>query len=188
MTSLPAVAIFGSSRTEPGSAAWSEAQAAGARCARAGLTVVTGGYGGTMEAASKGAAEVGGRVVGVTAAGLFRSRSGANPHVSHEIAASSITERIGIFTDLAAGAVVLPGSIGTAAELVVAWNINHVVRRHGGTRFPTVAVGEEWRDFHDLLAGPLGADGDDVHVTDTTDQALDWLLDQPELARIQPKA
>lgn len=177
----PAVAIFGSSQAESGSAAWNEAATVGARCARAGLTVVTGGYGGTMEAASKGAAEARGRVVGVTAAGLFRNRSGANPHVTHEIAANSIPERIGILTDLASGAVVLPGSIGTAAELVVAWNMNHVARRHGGTRFPTVAVGEEWRVFHELLAGSLGADGGDVHIADTTGEALDWLLDQPEL-------
>ncbi|HUG31357.1 MAG TPA: LOG family protein [Acidimicrobiia bacterium] len=181
MKTQPAVAIFGSSRTESGSPAWHEAEAAGARCARAGLTVVTGGYGGTMAAASKGAAEADGRVVGVTAAGLFRGRSGANPHVTHEIAANSITERIGILTDLASGALVLPGSIGTAAELVVAWNINHVARSHVGTRFPTVAIGEEWRLFHDLLTGRLSADGDDVHIADTTDGALDWLLDQPEM-------
>lgn len=144
--------------------------------------MVTGGYGGTMEAASKGAAEAGGRVVGVTAAGLFRSRAGANPYVTHEIAARSITERIEILTDIAGGVLVLPGSIGTIAELVIAWNINHIVRRHGGTRLPTVAVGAEWRQFRDFVTGPLGAD-DDIHVTDHTTDALDWLLDQPEMRR-----
>jgi uncharacterized protein (TIGR00725 family) len=176
-----AVAIFGSSRIEPGSVPWREAEEAGARCARAGLTVVTGGYGGSMEAASKGAAGVGGRVVGVTAGGLFRTRSGANPHVTHEIAAQSITDRIGIITDIARGALVLPGSIGTTAELVIAWNINDIVRRHGGTRFPTVAVGEEWREFKILVSERLGAEPDDIHVVDKADEALDWLLDQPEL-------
>lgn len=181
MTSRRAVAIFGSSQTEPGSSTWTDAENAGARCARAGLTVVTGGYGGTMEAASKGAAEEGGRVVGVTAGGLFRNRGGANAHVTHEIAARSITERIGILTDIAGGALVLPGSIGTTAELVIAWNINHIVRRHGGTRFPTVAVGEGWREFQRLVSTKLGADDGDVHLADRVEEALDWLLDQPEL-------
>lgn len=181
MISERAVAIFGSSRTEPGSVPWGEAERAGARCARTGLTVVTGGYGGSMEAASKGAAGEGGRVVGVTAGGLFRSRTGANPHVTHEIAAQSITDRIGILTEIARGALVLPGSIGTTAELVIAWNINDIARRHGGNRFPTVAVGEEWRDFRSLVSGRLGAEPSDIQVMGNVDQALDWLLDQPEL-------
>lgn len=181
MTGERAVAIFGSSRTDPGSILWREAEEAGARCARAGLTVVTGGYGGSMEAASKGAAREGGRVVGVTAGGLFRTRTGANPYVTHEIAAQSITERIGILIDIARGALILPGSIGTTAELVIAWNINDIARRHGGTRFPTVAVGEEWREFRSLVSGRLGAEPNDIHVVDDADAALDWLLDQPEL-------
>lgn len=182
MTVEQAVAIFGSSRAAPGSVPWQEAEKAGARCARAGLTVVTGGYGGSMEAASKGAAGEGGRVVGVTAGGLFRTRTGANPHVTHEIVAQTITDRIGILTEIARGALVLPGSIGTTAELVIAWNINDIVRRHGGTRLPTVAVGEEWQDFCGLVSARLGAEPNDIQVADDVDQALDWLLGQPELS------
>lgn len=175
------MAIFGSSRSEPGSPAWRDAEQAGARCARAGLAVVTGGYGGTMEAASKGAAESGGQVVGVIAGSMFRTRGGANPHVTHEIGARSITERIGIITEIASGALVLPGSIGTTAELVIAWNINDIARRHGGTRFPTVAVGVEWREFSFLVSEKLGASNGDIHLVDGVGEGLDWLLDQPEL-------
>lgn len=158
-----------------------DAERAGERCARAGLIVLTGGYGGTMEAASRGAVQAGGRVVGVTAADLFPDRAGANPHVTHEIAARGITERIGILTDLARGALVLPGSVGTIAELVIAWNINHIARLNRGTRLPTVAVGDDWRDFRNLLTGRMEANGEDIHIADTADEALDWLLAQPEL-------
>jgi hypothetical protein len=63
---------------------------------------------------------------------------------------------------------------------VIAWNINHIVRRNGGTRFPTVAVGEGWNELWALLTGTLGAHGGELHVTMTTGEALDWLLDQPE--------
>lgn len=182
MTEDRAVAIFGSSRTDPGSSAWGEAEAAGARLAGAGLIVVTGGYGGSMEAASKGAAAAGGRVVGVTAPELFPDRAGANHHISHEITASSLHERIGILTQVAHGALVLPGSIGTATELLITWNINHIARIHGGTRFPTVAVGTGWNRLSSLLTEDLEADGTDVHIVATAEAGVDWLLDQPELA------
>lgn len=180
--SQKAVAIFGSSQTEPGSAGWIDAENAGIRLGGAGFDIVTGGYGGTMEAASKGATSTGRRAIGVTVPGLFTQRTGPNPYVSEEIEAKTITDRLGVLTSLAVGALVLPGSIGTAAELVVAWNINHVVRRHGGERFPTVAVGQGWRELCELLERGLGASGGDIQRAATAEEGVDWLLGQPELA------
>ena len=69
MTTTEAVAVFGSSQTEPGSLEWEEARRAGTRLGEAGYAVITGGYGGTMEAVSSGAADAGGHVIGVTAPG-----------------------------------------------------------------------------------------------------------------------
>jgi uncharacterized protein (TIGR00730 family) len=176
-----AVAVFGSSQTRRGSGEWAEAEDVGRRIAGAGLGVVTGGYGGTMEAASLGAARAGGQVIGVTAPDLFAQRSGANPHVTREIEAVTLTERIEILTNLAAGALVLPGSIGTAAELMIVWNINHITRRSGGQRLPTAAVGSVWRELRDLLVTDTGATGEDIHLAHDGDEALTWLLSQPEL-------
>lgn len=175
-----AVAIFGSSAIKPQSDEWVEAEQTGRRCAEAGLAVVTGGYGGTMEAASKGAHLAGGEVIGVTAPALFPGRPGANQYVTREIEAETLTDRIGILASLAAGVVVLPGSIGTAAELVIAWNLNHVSRGKGEGRLPTVAVGDGWRGLWQLATSTLGASGEDVHVVDSADEAVDWLLEQPE--------
>ncbi|HUF95475.1 MAG TPA: DNA-binding protein, partial [Acidimicrobiia bacterium] len=76
-----AVAVFGSSDTSTDSPDWLEAVAVGESLARAGFAVVTGGYGGTMEAVSLGAAQSGGRAVGVTVSSMFPGRSGANSHV-----------------------------------------------------------------------------------------------------------
>lgn len=182
MTTASVVAIFGSSATEPGSSEWDDAEQAGRRCAEAGLAVITGGYGGTMEAASKGANLAGGEAIGVTVPTLFPTRSGANPYVTREIEAKSLAERIGVLTNLANGVIVLPGSIGTAAELLVAWNLNHVGRRNGGRRLPTVAVGPTWLQFWELATGTLGAFGEDVHLVDTSGKAVDWLLAQLETA------
>ena len=61
------VSVFGGSAPKPGSApSYAEAQALGAALAQAGWTVATGGYSGVMEAASRGACEAGGHVIGVT--------------------------------------------------------------------------------------------------------------------------
>lgn len=154
---------------------------AGSRCAAQGYDVVTGGYGGAMEAASRGAVQAGGRVIGVTAPDLFPTRSGANSYVSNEIRAKSLTERIGILADLADGAIVLPGSIGTIAELVIVWNLNHIARANRSVRLPTVAVGKGWDELCNLLTGRLGACGDDIHVVHSVADAVSWLSAQPEI-------
>jgi uncharacterized protein (TIGR00725 family) len=137
------VAVFGSSQTELDSEEWADAVSVGARLAAAGVTVVTGGYGGTMEAVSSGAAEAGGRVVGVTAPTLFPKRSGANPYVHELVEASSLAHRIDVMMSRADATLSLPGSLGTATELLMAWNINHIKRRMDDRLFPSAAVGEQ---------------------------------------------
>lgn len=175
------VAVFGSSAALPDAAEWAEAEKVGARLAESGYAVVTGGYSGVMEAVSRGASRAGGRAIGVTAPELFAARAGANPYVTEERPVGTLTERIGELVGLASGIIVLPGSIGTAAELVIAWNLNHVRRNNGGHRIPTVAVGEGWREMWELLTSRMGAVGVDIHVVDTASEAVGWLLAQPEI-------
>jgi hypothetical protein len=67
------------------------------------------------------------------------------------------------------------------AELVVAWNLNHIARRNGGRRLPTAAVGAGWGELWRLLTEELGAFGDDIHRVASVDEAVDWLLEQPEI-------
>jgi uncharacterized protein (TIGR00730 family) len=177
----PVVAVFGSSATEPGSPAWEEAESTGRKLAQAGLGVVTGGYGGSMEAVSQGAAGTGGEVVGVTAPLLFPDRPGANPHVGRLVEAETLLERIGAMFDRACGVIALPGTIGTATELLIAWNLNHIARYARAGRIPTAAVGMGWRALHELMSRRIGAFPGDVHVVETADQAVEWLLVQPEV-------
>ena len=170
------MAVFGSSQTDPGSADWEHAQRAGERLARAGLDVITGGYGGTMEAVSRGAAEAGGHVVGVTAPDLFPGRSSANPYVHELIEASSLAGRIDLMMRRSAATLALPGSIGTAAELLISWNTNHIVRRSGGTPFPAAAVGPGWRAVGRALVDVVGAVEADIFWADTVDDGVDWIV------------
>src|SRR5436190_20765313 len=61
------ITVFGSSRPQDGDADYSDARSLGGELARAGFAVCSGGYGGVMEAVSRGVKEAGGKTYGVTA-------------------------------------------------------------------------------------------------------------------------
>ncbi|MDH4120015.1 MAG: LOG family protein [Acidimicrobiia bacterium] len=151
------VSVFGSSTLDAAEPGYAEAVDLGAALARAGVWVATGGYGGTMEAVSKGAAGVGGHVIGVTAPAVFPGRAGANGFVTEEIRAATIAERIGALIDRADAYIALPGSLGTATELVVAWNERYLAPASGAPVKPLVAVGPGWRTFVDWMSMAFGA-------------------------------
>lgn len=177
-TTPPAVAVFGSSGTAPGTAEWVDAERCGRLLAERGYTVVTGGYGGTMHAASAGAAAAGGRVIGVTAPGVFPGRAGANPFVAEERPAATLTERIHDMMTMTAASIALPGSIGTFTELMVAWNVAFVARFNGATPAPVVVVGDLWRELIELAAARLATDGTLVRCVPDVDAAVAAVADR----------
>lgn len=168
--------MFGSSQTEPDSTEWEEAHRAGARIAGEGFAVITGGYGGTMEAVSSGAAGAGGHVIGVTAPILFPDRSTPNPYVHEVIEASSLANRIDIMMQRSTATLALPGSIGTAAELLISWNTNHILRQGGATPRVSVAVGPGWKALARALVDMAGAFEGDLVWADTVDEGVEWIL------------
>jgi uncharacterized protein (TIGR00730 family) len=164
--------VFGASGTAPDSNEWRAAERCGRLLAGCGYAVVTGGYGGTMQAASAGAAAAGGHVIGVTAPTVFPGRSGANPFVADERPAASLTERIHHMMAMSSAAIALPGSIGTFTELMVAWNLAFVARFNGAAPAPVVAVGEVWRELIELASGRLVTDGSLVRCVSDVDAAV----------------
>jgi uncharacterized protein (TIGR00725 family) len=171
-----AIAVFGSSMTEQGTAEWSDAWRAGKRIATSGYAVITGGYGGTMEAVSGGAAEAHGHVIGVTAPVLFPDRSTPNPYVTEVIEAISLANRIDIMMDRSVATLALPGSIGTATELLISWNTNHILRQGGAVPRLSVAVGPGWKALARALVEETGAYEDDLKWADTVDEGVDWIV------------
>lgn len=154
------VSVFGGSTALPGEPLYETARALGAGLADAGYTVATGGYGGTMEATSRGAAEAGGHVVGITAPSLFPNRPGANQWVGEERQHTTLLNRINDLVENSEAAVVLPGSIGTFAELVAFWNHSYIARFSGTPERPLVAIGSPWDSLVPELALRLQTDGD----------------------------
>jgi len=138
------IAVFGASRSAEGDGHYEAATRCGRLLAHAGFAVATGGYSGAMEAVSRGAKDAGGHVVGVTAPSVFPDRARANDHLTTETPAASLVERIGLLADGTAGSIALWGSLGTAAELIVAWNLAYVAPFSNANPKPIIAVGEPW--------------------------------------------
>jgi uncharacterized protein (TIGR00730 family) len=139
------VSVFGASAPKPGSAAYVEAMTMGRLLAEAGYTVATGGYGGVMEAASRGAAEAGGQVIGVTCALIENWREGlaANRWVHEEVRFASLRERLFHLVSLCDAAVALGGGIGTLSEVSFMWSMAQTGEI---ARKPLVLVGPLWRE------------------------------------------
>ncbi len=154
----PQIAVFGASTTPSDHPDYVTAVRCGVLLAESGYDVATGGYGGLMEAVSRGASSAGGHVIGITAPGIFPSRIGANQFVSEERAALTLTERIHDLMESSDGVIALQGNIGTLTEMMVAWNAAFIDALDGGPARPVVAVGDTWRDFVEMIGERLRTD------------------------------
>ena len=163
------MAVFGASAVVEGSPAYERAAACGRQLAEAGFGVITGGYGGVMEAASRGAHSAGGRVVGVTVPSVFVTRRGPNDFVGEEVKAASLTERLHVLMDRSVAQILLEPSLGTLNELLVAWTRRSVSPIDPG---PVVTVGARWDATVDSLAADFGADRTLVTNVETVDDAV----------------
>ena len=160
------ITVFGSSKPREGDPDYEDARQLGARIAVSGHTVVTGGYMGTMEAVSRGAAEVGGHVIGVTCAQIERWRNaGANPWVCEELRCETLNERLDRLITICDAAIALPGGPGTLVEVSLFWNLLAI---QALPPRPLVLVGAAWRDVFEHYRRNLG---DYVNPSDWS-----WLL------------
>ena len=166
------VAVFGASSPRPGDASYDVGVRCGRLLAEAGYAVATGGYAGLMEAVSLGARQVGGRVIGVTVPDVFPDRPGGNQHLTEETRAATLLERIHEMVEVSVASIALPGSLGTATELLVAWNLAYVSRFTNASPKPVIAVGDQWRHLIPLLTEDLETDGSLVTLVDTVDEAV----------------
>lgn len=142
--SEPVIAVFGSSSPQPDSMPYAEARRLGQLLAEAGFAVATGGYGGTMAAVSRGAAEVGGRVIGVTSSQIEKWRPiPANEWVAEEIKYDTLSDRLLHLVKQYQGMIALPGGIGTLSEVSLAWSL---MQTGEAPQRPLVLLGPLWRE------------------------------------------
>ena len=166
------IGIYGSANTQPGSPDYQDAYRLGAALAAAGYPVMTGGYGGVMGAISRGAAEAGGHVIGVTV-GLFKQRGLVpNPFLTEEVHLSTLAERLNYLIVKPDAYVFLKGGAGTLSELALCWSLIQVAEVPPR---PLVLVGAMWREFVTSFAKVSTISQDDVRrltIVDTVDDVI----------------
>lgn len=149
------IAVFGASHyPAPDHPDWTKFSEFGAALAREGYTVLTGGYEGIMGSFSQGAFEAEGEVIGVTCKSLeeWHSNVVPNPHLTQEIAEPSLMHRIDTIIRRSDAYIIMPGGVGTLAELTCCWNmisVEEVPLR------PVILFGPQWaallQAFYDTL-------------------------------------
>jgi uncharacterized protein (TIGR00730 family) len=148
------ITVFGGSQPKEGDAAYTEAYQLGKLLAESGHAVLTGGYIGTMEAASKGAYEAGGHVIGVTCREIERWRKiSANAWVREERKFETLQERLNGLIAGCDAALALPGGPGTLTEIGLMWNLMVIEAIH---RRPLILVGRGWQSMLDQAYQEMG--------------------------------
>jgi uncharacterized protein (TIGR00730 family) len=156
----PAVAIFGSARTQPGTREYLTAQAIAAGLVKAGYAVITGGGPSIMEAANKGAVEASGVSVGL---GIeLPMEMGLNDYVEIGMEFRYFFARKTCFIKYSQAFVVMPGGYGSMDELFEALTL---VATGKITKFPIVLVGRSyWSGLLSWLQDTVLAEGKIGHA------------------------
>lgn len=177
----PAVSIFGSARTSPGHPHYKMAEETAEGLTKAGFTVITGGGGGIMEAANKGAFNVGGTSVGLNIE--LPMEQVPNKFQTLPLHFRYFFCRKVMFVKYAHGFIVLPGGFGTLDELFEALVLVQTLKQ---ASFPIILMGAEyWSGMLDwinskmlLEAGYISAEDTKIfQVTDEPQQAVQIIVD-----------
>ena len=143
----PCVTIFGSARFPEGHPHYELAREMGRRIARAGFTVMTGGGPGIMEAANRGAREVGGRSVGCNI--VLPMEQAHNRYLDHWVTFRYFFVRKVMLVKYSYAFVVMPGGFGTMDEV---FETVTLIQTGKIKNFPIVLMGVEyWAALRELL-------------------------------------
>lgn len=141
----PCVTVFGSARFPEDHPCYTLGRSVGAELARVGFTVMTGGGPGIMEAANRGARDVGGRSVGCNI--LLSHEQQANPYLDRVIVFRHFFVRKFMLRKYSYAFVVLPGGFGTMDEVFETLTLIQTTKMEA---FPIVLMGRAY--WEPLLA------------------------------------
>lgn len=168
----PAVSIFGSARMKPDHAVYKKTEEIAALFARNGFAVITGGGGGVMEAANKGASEAGGASAGLNIRLPFEQTP--NPYANIKVEFNYFFIRKVMFIKYAAAYIVMPGGFGTLDEL---FEVITLVQTHRIKPLPIILVGSDhWAGLKDWVVTRLLAE----KVISDKDLDIFQILDDPQ--------
>ncbi len=147
----PAVSIFGSARTKPEDPYYNLAEQTASEVVKAGFAVITGGGGGIMEAANKGAADAGGQSIGLNIE--LPMDQTPNPYQNMPLEFRYFFVRKVMFLKYAHGFIVFPGGFGTMDEFFESLCLIQTLKQ---ASFPVILMGTEyWGGLLDWVKGTM---------------------------------
>lgn len=159
------VTFFGSRSPSLGSKEYDGCMHTAKLLASKGFAVVNGGYGGLMEAASRGSSEgtkypengsLPALSVGVLAPCVFRGRpSHGNSFLSKSVLARSLPERAQRLMDASEYFYVCEGTFGTLTELLSTWNVACIRPLFGGIPPKIYVLGSYWEKTLEVLMSSI---------------------------------
>lgn len=172
----PCITVFGSARFKEGDEWYEFARKVGSSIAKIGFTVMTGGGPGVMEAANRGAKEVGGRSVGCNIELPFEQSE--NPYMDVWVDIKYFFVRKVLLLKYSFGFVILPGGFGTMDECFETLTL---IQTGKIENFPVVLIGTQYwsrlLQFLDDMAesGTISPeDLDLLLVTDSIEEAMNY--------------
>lgn len=169
----PCVTVFGSARFGEADPWYPKARDVGARLAAAGFTVMTGAGPGLMEAANRGAKDVGGRSVGCNI--VLPQEQAPNRFLDVVVPFRHFYVRKVMLVKYAWGFVAMPGGFGTLDELMEILTLIQTRKLPG---FPVALVGRDyWAPLLALFRSMVAAGAVDPHDLD-----LVLVTDEPAAA------
>jgi len=174
----PCVTVFGSARFKEHHPYYAVGRDLGARLARVGFTVMTGGGPGLMEAANRGAREAGGRSIGCNIQLPVEQRP--NPYLDRWVTFRHFFVRKVMLVKYSYAFIALPGGFGTLDEV---FEIATLVQTGKVREFPLVLMGRDyWRPLTDFIRNRLMVEGtidpgdeQRLAVTDSPTEAVEWI-------------
>jgi uncharacterized protein (TIGR00730 family) len=179
----PIITIFGGSRLKSDNIYANKAHNLGKNLIDRGISVLTGGGPGVMEAASCGAShgEKGAKTFGITVKGLDKLEE-VNPCMDGLITTDYFWARKWLLINYSNGYVFFPGGFGTLDELAEVLTLMQT----GNLKFaPVIVIGKEYWEYIEKWSKESGmANGlilpenfDFIKFTDDVDEALKILID-----------
>lgn len=149
----PCITVFGSARFAEDHPYYVKAREIGAAAAQHGFTVMTGGGPGIMEAANRGAKDVGGRSVGCNI--ILPKEQSENPYLDQMILFRYFFVRKVMLVKYSQAFIIMPGGYGTLDEAFEAMTL---IQTGKVFNFPVIFVGVDfWKPMFDFLRNTLQA-------------------------------
>ena len=172
------ITIFGFADSHEDRPEWKDAYETSKLLAENGYTIVNGGGPGVMKAATLGAKEGNGSVVGVSFypkdAPYFEGRDRSNP-IDQEIKTQNYLERTLRLLEQGDAYILFKGGTGTISEFGMVWG---TARLYFGHHKPFILYGEFWHEIMDALAKNMYIRGEELKVyriVDTPEEVLEEL-------------